>query len=173
MSMVLHTRSIQVAAASDKVYLLLSDVRRLPDYFPPVTAVRVDSREVVGVTVAGPGDRALTGDVELDRDGPETRIGWAVRGRPIFGTVIVQEGPSDVDSILTVTVEDGDPSAPDSGLLDPERTHDAGEFGGAHGREELPRDALARLGEDGALRVGDVLERALDHFRQYVEKVVG
>lgn len=170
--MVLHTRSVQVAAPSDKVYLLLSDIGRLPEYFPPVTAVRVDSREAVGVATVGPGDHPLTWDVELDRDGPETRIAWAVRGQPVFGTVIVQQGPGDVDSILTVIVEDGDPSAPDSGLFDPERTHDAGEFGGGQGREELSYDALARLGEDGALRVGDVLERALAHFRLYAERVV-
>ncbi|MFE2870376.1 MULTISPECIES: SRPBCC family protein [unclassified Embleya] len=167
--MVLHTRSVQVAASTDRVYMLLSDLDKLPEYFPPVTAVRAGSGRAVVVT-AGESAQSVAAEVELDRDGPGTRIEWVVRGTPYTGIVIVQDGPSDVDSIVTVMVDDGrDPD--DYGAVERERVHDAGQFGGSEGREALPVDALTRhreAGTDADLAVGDILERGLDHLRAYV-----
>ncbi|MGC0421164.1 SRPBCC family protein [Embleya sp. AB8] len=168
--MVLHTRSVQVAASTDRVYMLLSDTGKLPEYLPPVTAVRATSGSAVVVT-AGEAEHSVAVEVDLDRDGPGTRIEWAVRGTSYTGIVIVQDGPSDIDSIVTVMVDDGqDPL--DLAAVERERLHDAGQFGGKQGREALPVDALTRhreTGTDADLAVGEVLERGLDHLRAYLE----
>jgi hypothetical protein len=161
--MVLHTRSVQVAASSDRVYLLLSDLRLLPRYFPPVTAVRADSRDLVGLTV---GSDAVPAEVELDRDGPETRIQWALRGTPYTGIVIVTDGPGDVDSIVTVSVDDGQDRR-DTGESESDYTHEAGQFGGSHGSEELPVDVLTGS-DDQRMPVGEIIERALDHLGRFI-----
>ncbi|MFI6977472.1 SRPBCC family protein [Embleya sp. NPDC050154] len=168
--MVLHTRSVQVAASTDRVYMLLSDTDKLPEYFPPVTAVRATSGRAVVVT-AGEAAHSVAAEVDLDRDGPGTRIEWAVRGTPYTGIVIVQDGPSDVDSIVTVVVDDGEDPL-DLGAVERERIHDASQFGGKQGREALPVDSFTRhrrTGTDADLAVGDIVERGLDHLRAYVE----
>ncbi|MFE5330028.1 SRPBCC family protein [Embleya sp. NPDC056575] len=168
--MVLHTRSVQVAASTDQTYMVLSDTDRLPEYLPPVTAVRTTSAHAVVVT-AGEAAQSVAAEVDLDRDGPGTRIEWAVRGTPYTGIVIVQDGPSDIDSIVTVMVEDGrDPLDP--GAVEGERVHDSAQFGGKKGGEALSVDALTRhraAGADTDLAVGDILERGLDHLRIYLE----
>ncbi|MFI6580927.1 SRPBCC family protein [Embleya sp. NPDC050493] len=168
--MVLHTRSVQVAASTDRVYMLLSDTDKLPEYFPPVTAVRATAGRAVVVT-AGETAHSVAAEVDLDRDGPGTRIEWIVRGTPYTGIVIVQDGPSDVDSIVTVMVDDGQEPL-DLGAVERERLHDARQFGGKKGHEALPVDALTRhrqAGTDADLAIGDILERGLDHLRAYVE----
>ncbi|MFJ8743789.1 hypothetical protein ACIRL2_30980 [Embleya sp. NPDC127516] len=121
------------------------------------------------VTV-GEGTTAVRASIVLEPDGPATRIGWAVRDTPYRGTVVVRGGPSDVDSIVTASVKDAD-DPPD---LDGElaQTHDPGDFGGSHGREALPVDALTG-DTDSGLATGDVLERALDHLRAYIESDAG
>ncbi|MYW03020.1 SRPBCC family protein [Streptomyces sp. SID3343] len=162
--MVLHTRSVQVAASSDRVYLLLSDVRLLPRYFPPVTEVRADSREVVGLTV---GSDAVPAVVELDRDGPGTRIEWVVRDTTYTGIVKVSDGPSDIDSIVTVSVDDGE-HRKDAEFEREGGVQEIGRFGGSHGREELPVDALTG-DHDKRMPMGEVLERALDHLCAFIE----
>ncbi|MFI6588529.1 SRPBCC family protein [Embleya sp. NPDC050493] len=163
--MVVHTRSVHIAAPADRVYLTLVDPLRLLRYFPPVTEVGAVAEDSWEVTV-GEGATAVRAALALDRDGPATRIGWAVRDSPYRGTVVVSGGPGEVDSIVTATVRDAeDPPDLDAELA---QTHDPGDFGGSHGREALPVDALTA---DPAARpaVGDVLERALDHLRAYVE----
>lgn len=155
---------------TDRVYHLLSDAGRLPDYFPPVTAVRATAGEAVVVT-AGEGADSVAAEVDLDRDGPGTRIEWAVRGTPYTGIVIVQEGPSDIDSIVTVIVDDGDEHPMDH-PVEHERSHDWARFGGPKGHDSLSVDALTRDrhdGDDTGVNVGAVLERALDHLRDYIE----
>ncbi|GCD94644.1 hypothetical protein EHYA_02313 [Embleya hyalina] len=150
--------------------MVLSDTDRLPEYFPPVTAVRTTSAHAVVVT-AGEAAQSVAAEVDLDRDGPGTRIEWAVRGTPYTGIVIVQDGPSDIDSIVTVMVDDGrDPLDP--AAVERERVHDSAQFGGKKGGESLSVDALTRhraVGTDTDLAVGDILERGLDHLRIYLE----
>jgi hypothetical protein len=162
--MVLHTRSVQVAAASDRVYLLLSDLRLLPRYFPPVTDVRVDSRELVGLTV---GSDAVPAELELDRDGPGTRIEWALRGSLYTGIVIVTEGPSDINCIVTVSVDDGRDRGDTGGEFESDDTLEFSRFGGSQGREQLPVDAFTE-GHDKRMPLGEMMERALDHLRHFV-----
>ncbi|WP_143658093.1 hypothetical protein [Embleya scabrispora] len=163
--MVVHTRSVHIAASDDRVYLTLVDPACLPGYFPPVTEARAVAQGSWEIVV-GAGASAARALVTLDTDGPATRIDWAVHGIPHRGTVVVRGGPSEVDSIVTVSVDD-DEDPPD---LDAElaQTHDAGDFGGSHGRTALPVDALTGAAEHRPA-TGDLLERALDHLRAYVE----
>jgi hypothetical protein len=163
--MVVHTRSVHIAAPGDRVYLTLVDPLRLLRYFPPVTEVRAVAEGTWEITV-GAGATAVRAALALDTDGPATRVGWTVRDSPFRGTIVVRGGPGEVDSIVTATVTDADdPPDLDSELA---QTHDPGDFGGSHGREALPVDALTAA-PDTRPATGDVLERALDHLRAYVE----
>lgn len=97
-----HARTFTVDVEPDDLFDYLTDVRHLPEYFPPVLDAQLDGADEVSVEAEVDG-RVHRGQGWLHVDGLERRAEWGQRDGPYRGWL--QIDPADQGgSIVTVHI---------------------------------------------------------------------